>query len=685
MLMTTKRQEILGLQKNKDLLSQLSSFQTLLDDVYGSTCPSIDDYANRRDLIRIFNDIVREMYGNEECPVVENFGSFLMNMFNAKSDLDLSINFSDKLFEADRIAKIKTLRKFAKKFYALRKKGHVTTVELIMSARVPVLKVTDSGSGIECDFSVGNRDGIAKSHIVLLISAIDERFQKLSFMLKAWAKAQDINSSKDGTLNSLSLITRDIPILPPFSDILKDGTDPEAVKKIIPRFLKYGKRNKESLAELFVSLLVKIESVESLWSKGICVSTYEGSWIYKNWKATGLIRVSCPTLLTEMYACKFLFNFFFFEHIGPIASCLKILQIEDFTDRSQNTARAVKSAKITKIYSCIRRSVEQIQLFTEGIISADNLKSLLFGKVPPPTKKIIANAYDSKLSKSVPRKRKKKCPTQGAPAEEQRPGKQGKHCHSLTSTKVPTPSRTGRVKKKFRKKRKSVQGSGVILPPHFMDGQPPPYSNPYAQGSAGFIPDRTHVETLRHALPNCPPHQPISFSGYGGLRPERNHEIMKYADSNFPQHQLPSHSNHLHIQGHSRFRSERSHVHNLGHAPNFPAGPFSVLNPPVQGFGRYMHDSMHVDTPIYSGSMSRPHPLANLAAGFGPEAHAETIYHPATSFQTSLPYTSSYRPSNSAMPPHQPYIPTAPYTDPAGLQRRHDTRQSFPHVPYYPY
>lgn len=56
-------------------------------------------------------------------------------------------------------------------------------MELILSARVPVLKVTDSGSGVECDFSVGNRDGISKSHIVLLISAIDERFKKLSMMV----------------------------------------------------------------------------------------------------------------------------------------------------------------------------------------------------------------------------------------------------------------------------------------------------------------------------------------------------------------------------------------------------------------------------------------------------------------------------------------------------------------------
>lgn len=61
--MTAKLQGNLGLQKNKVLLSQLSAFQFLLDDFYGSCRPSIDDYANRRDLIRIFNEITREMYG----------------------------------------------------------------------------------------------------------------------------------------------------------------------------------------------------------------------------------------------------------------------------------------------------------------------------------------------------------------------------------------------------------------------------------------------------------------------------------------------------------------------------------------------------------------------------------------------------------------------------------------------
>ncbi|CAK9159406.1 unnamed protein product [Ilex paraguariensis] len=63
-------------------------------------------------------------------------------------------------------------------------KGHVSSVHPITTAKVPILKVVDCGTGIECDISVENRDGILKSHIVRMISSIDERFQKLSFLTR---------------------------------------------------------------------------------------------------------------------------------------------------------------------------------------------------------------------------------------------------------------------------------------------------------------------------------------------------------------------------------------------------------------------------------------------------------------------------------------------------------------------
>lgn len=61
--------------------------------------------------------------------------------------------------------------------------GHVSGIQTIMTARVPIVKVIDRGTGIECDVSVENRDGMVKSLIIRAISTIDDRFQKLSFLV----------------------------------------------------------------------------------------------------------------------------------------------------------------------------------------------------------------------------------------------------------------------------------------------------------------------------------------------------------------------------------------------------------------------------------------------------------------------------------------------------------------------
>lgn len=63
-------------------------------------------------------------------------------------------------------------------------KGHVYGVFPITTAKVPIVKVCDRGTGVECDISVENRDGILKSQIIHIISSIDERFHKLSFLVK---------------------------------------------------------------------------------------------------------------------------------------------------------------------------------------------------------------------------------------------------------------------------------------------------------------------------------------------------------------------------------------------------------------------------------------------------------------------------------------------------------------------
>lgn len=45
-------------------LEQLSAFEVLLDEVYVDCRPKPSDYDARRDLLRIFNEIAKEVYGN---------------------------------------------------------------------------------------------------------------------------------------------------------------------------------------------------------------------------------------------------------------------------------------------------------------------------------------------------------------------------------------------------------------------------------------------------------------------------------------------------------------------------------------------------------------------------------------------------------------------------------------------
>ncbi|KAL3629683.1 hypothetical protein CASFOL_026905 [Castilleja foliolosa] len=363
-----KKLQVLKVDKEKVL-----ALEPLLQDVYANRRPKPAEYEVRRDLIRVFNDIAKEIYGHsKDIPVVLEFGSFVMDLFSTSSDLDLSVNFKTTTVPFPREKKIQTLRKFAKKLYAIQSKGHIYGVLPITTAKVPILKCVDRGTGVECDISVENRDGILKSQIIHIISSVDERFPKLSFLfgtcviyccicmmstdmspqMKTWAKSYNINSSKDKTLNSLSIIllvafhlqTRDPPILPPFSSIFKDGTDPETVVKSVSNFVNYGKQNRESLAELFVTLLIKLSSVEKLWPKGLCASTRSGTWTSKTWDS----KVAC-------------------------------ISVEDFTDPSQNVARAVGQAEVKRIYKCIDISIRHVFAFMDGKIGAE-VKDILFGK-----------------------------------------------------------------------------------------------------------------------------------------------------------------------------------------------------------------------------------------------------------------------------------------------------------------
>ncbi|XP_010426004.1 PREDICTED: uncharacterized protein LOC104711034 [Camelina sativa] len=348
----------IALTKYKIDSYNLVDLDKVLNDVYCSFRPVSADYDIRKELVRSLNAMAVDIYGDSEetSPVLEAYGSFVMDMYTSQSDLDVSINFFNGTSELTREKKIQILKRFAQKLRSLEGEGHVRNVESIVTARVPIVKFFDHGAAVECDLSVENKDGILNSQIIRIISQIDGRFQKLCMLVKHWAKAHEVNSALHRTLNSVSITqlvalhlqTQYPPILPPFSMLFKDGMDPPNVEKRTQKFLNWGQRNQESLGRLFATFFIKLQSVEFLWRQGLCVSVLNGLWIAKKWKKFGIASIS----------------------------------VEDFTNVSQNVSRRVNGAGAKKIYRSIDRTVEDIFEFLNEKVTGTDLKHKLFGQIP---------------------------------------------------------------------------------------------------------------------------------------------------------------------------------------------------------------------------------------------------------------------------------------------------------------
>ncbi|KAL8521764.1 hypothetical protein ACS0TY_012059 [Phlomoides rotata] len=116
--------ELKKLQLLEVTKERVAALEPLLQDIYNSRRPKPNDYEARRELVRVFNDIAKDIFGHSnDIPVVVEFGSFVMDLFTTSSDLDLSVNFKKVTDPFPREKKIKTLRKFARKLYAIQSKG----------------------------------------------------------------------------------------------------------------------------------------------------------------------------------------------------------------------------------------------------------------------------------------------------------------------------------------------------------------------------------------------------------------------------------------------------------------------------------------------------------------------------------------------------------------------------------
>ncbi|KAM3333693.1 hypothetical protein ACQJBY_028666 [Aegilops geniculata] len=253
-----------------------------IEEVLSVIKPTEDDRNKRLETIQEFVNSIYSAADLEDASV-KPFGSFASNLYAKSGDLDVSVELSNdpdsfatkKKRKALRVERINALSEVRR---VLQIKGVARDVQFIPTARVPVLSYVSNKFGISYDISIDNYRGRIKSRVLYWLNTLDKRFGDMVLLVKEWAKAQNINDPKKGTLSSYSLCLLVIfyfqtctpAIFPPMNKFF-DAEDPAGMRFIdekhvdevcaanIEKFQlqNIGQRNNKSLCPLLVGFFSK--------------------------------------------------------------------------------------------------------------------------------------------------------------------------------------------------------------------------------------------------------------------------------------------------------------------------------------------------------------------------------------------------------------------------------------------
>lgn len=159
--------------------------------MFNRSKPSDDEVRNRNQLfLELKTNVHRVLPGF----TIEMFGSSKIKMYTKESDMDvclLAANNDSALLTVHQLEKLK--RQLDKRFV------HVLP---IFSARVPILKMEDSITGISVDISLVRTDLQFKNALIEKYVEHDPRMFQLVHSIKSWARNRDLSVAAHGGLNS---------------------------------------------------------------------------------------------------------------------------------------------------------------------------------------------------------------------------------------------------------------------------------------------------------------------------------------------------------------------------------------------------------------------------------------------------------------------------------------------------
>ncbi|KAL8623783.1 hypothetical protein ACOMHN_054089 [Nucella lapillus] len=207
---------------------------------------------------------------------VEVFGSTMSGFGFFSSDLDICVNFGgedEKENDESRLTK-KRLQKVAGIMFRLKT---FTNIQVIASARVPIIKLRHIETQVDLDISIDNCLAIHNTRLLRCYSKIDERVRILGLAVKVFAKACEINDASLGSLSSYTYILMMLhylqqcqpPVIPVLQELYPGGKKPETKQfmvsgcnvwffddlKRLPKVWAGCGQNGQSVGELWLGFL----------------------------------------------------------------------------------------------------------------------------------------------------------------------------------------------------------------------------------------------------------------------------------------------------------------------------------------------------------------------------------------------------------------------------------------------
>lgn len=193
-----------------------------------SSAPTISDHQQRLQLIQTINRTLNEQLPGFQQLYLLPFGSFVSGLYRTTSDIDLCLtglvartaikprfhSEIDPAFQGQEFIPLSALGKDFKGVI-LRSIGEILkrnriakpmSIHFILHARVPIISFVDNAQGIECDLSISSDTAQFKAAFVRSLVQIDPRFEPLYRVIKAWAKAHNLNDGSRSTFNSWCLL-----------------------------------------------------------------------------------------------------------------------------------------------------------------------------------------------------------------------------------------------------------------------------------------------------------------------------------------------------------------------------------------------------------------------------------------------------------------------------------------------